>query len=139
MTDSWAPNAAIRKSMQGNRGRDTAPEMAVRRLLHAQGFRYRVHVRPVQDVRRTADLVFPRMKVAVFIDGCYWHGCPEHYIAPMTNAFYWSDKVSANRARDIDTNTVLRSRGWSVYRFWEHQPPTAVAAEIAEALERLVL
>lgn len=120
--------------MQGNKGRDTAPELAVRRLLHALGFRYRVNRRPEKDIRRTADLVFATTRVAVFVDGCYWHGCPEHYAAPATNASYWSDKVSTNRARDVETNQLLHERGWTVLRFWEHQPPMSVATEIAEVV-----
>ncbi|MFB9073189.1 hypothetical protein ACFFX0_19090 [Citricoccus parietis] len=82
MRESWASSEANRRSMRGNKGRDTKPELAVRRLLHARGLRYRVNFRLEQDLRRTADLAFTKARVAVFIDGCYWHGCPEHYTAP---------------------------------------------------------
>jgi DNA mismatch endonuclease, patch repair protein len=101
---SWASSAANRKSMQGNRSRDTAPELAIRRLLHAAGLRYRVDRRPLNGVRRRADIVFGPAKVAVFVDGCYWHGCPEHYVPPKTNPNYWSPKISGNVARDRDTD-----------------------------------
>lgn len=134
MRESWASSEANRKSMRGNKGRDTQPELAVRRLLHARGFRYRVNFRLERDLRRTADLVFTRARVAVFIDGCYWHGCPEHYTAPATNAPYWQDKVSTNRTRDAETNRILTERGWTVLRFWEHQPAVSVAESVAEAV-----
>ena len=117
--------------MQAIRSRDTAPERLVRRLVHAQGLRYRVAARPLPDLRRTADLVFRPVKVAVFIDGCYWHGCPEHYVPPKTNSGYWSGKVARNMARDVDTNQRLRDAGWTVLRFWEHESPDGCALKIA--------
>ncbi|MEU8886835.1 very short patch repair endonuclease [Streptomyces sp. NPDC048442] len=135
--DSWASSAARRRNMQAIRSRDTVPERLVRRLLHAQGLRYRVSARPLPDLRRTADLVFRPAKVAVFIDGCYWHGCPEHYVPPKTNPGYWSGKVAGNMARDRDTNRRLSEAGWLVLRFWEHEPAAACAARIAaEVRER---
>lgn len=121
--------------MQGNRSRDTKPELAVRRLLHAKGLRYRVNFRPLPGLRRTADVVFTRARVAVFIDGCFWHGCPQHYRAPGSNVSYWSAKVSQNRNRDIETTEHLESAGWIVRRFWAHEDSAAVADEI----ERCVL
>lgn len=118
--------------MQGNRGRDTKAELAVRRLVHAAGLRYRVNARPEPDLRRTADLLFTRARVAVFIDGCYWHGCPEHFSMPATNLDYWSAKIGRNQARDLETTTMLEERGWVVLRFWEHEPSAAVAERITE-------
>ncbi|SHH31918.1 T/G mismatch-specific endonuclease [Jatrophihabitans endophyticus] len=120
--------------MQGNRGRDTRAELAVRRLVHAQGLRYRVNARPEADLRRTADLLFTRLKVAVFVDGCYWHGCPAHFTLPVTNVDYWSSKIARNRARDKETTDVLQGRGWRVLRFWEHETPESVAQRIGEAV-----
>lgn len=120
--------------MQGNRSRDTKPELAVRRLLHAKGLRYRVNFRPLPSVRRTADVVFSRARVAVFIDGCFWHGCPDHYRAPGSNVTYWSEKVSRNRNRDIETTEHLEAAGWVVLRFWAHEDPATVTQEIAEAI-----
>lgn len=118
--------------MQANRGRDTKAELAVRQLVHAAGLRYRVNARPEADLRRTADLLFTRARVAVFIDGCYWHGCPEHFTMPVTNSDYWSTKIGRNRARDLETTVLLEERGWFVLRFWEHESPTWVAARVAE-------
>ncbi|WP_454119244.1 very short patch repair endonuclease [Microbacterium lacticum] len=132
MYTPWASSDAARKTMQGNRGRDTKAELAVRRLVHAAGLRYRVNARPEPDLRRTADLLFTRARVAVFIDGCYWHGCPEHFSMPATNLDYWSTKIGRNQARDLETTTVLEARGWLVLRFWEHDPPATVAERIAE-------
>ncbi|MFJ9313447.1 very short patch repair endonuclease [Pimelobacter simplex] len=132
---SWASSAAARATMQGNRGRDTEPELAVRRALHAMGLRYRVDARPVPELNRRADVVFTKAKVAVFIDGCYWHGCPEHGTAARTNADYWGPKIQRNRDRDADTNRRLEEAGWTVARFWEHEVPIVVA-ETVNALVR---
>lgn len=120
--------------MQGNRGRDTKAELAVRRLLHARGLRYRVNARPERELRRTADLLFARARVAVFIDGCYWHGCPDHFSTPATNPDYWEGKIGRNRSRDVETTALLEERGWTVLRFWEHEVPAAVADSIAETV-----
>ncbi|ROQ71662.1 Very short patch repair protein [Streptomyces sp. ADI92-24] len=120
--------------MQAIRSRDTQPERLIRRLVHANGLRYRVAARPLPDLRRTADLVFRPAKVAVFIDGCYWHGCPEHYVAPKTNPGYWSDKVARNVARDRDTDQRLAEAGWLVLRFWEHQSSDACALTIVSTV-----
>lgn len=131
-SESWASSTATRASMRSNRGRDTSPEMTVRRRLHAEGLRFRVSIRPITNVRRTADIVFTRMKVAVFIDGCFWHGCPKHYQAPVRNGEFWMAKRERNRVRDSETNALLMAAGWTVLRFWEHQvkrePDTVVRA-----------
>jgi DNA mismatch endonuclease (patch repair protein) len=116
--------------MQSNKGRDTQPELALRSAAHALGLRYRVSVRPLRELRRTADLVFPRAKVAVFLDGCFWHGCPEHHTVAATNAGFWARKVAANRARDQDTDSRLADAGWASIRVWEHEDPTAAAERI---------
>ena len=105
--ESWASSPASRKVMQGNRSRDTSPELAVRRLLHAAGLRYRVDYRPEPSLRRTADIVFTKQRVAIFIDGCYWHACPEHGTRARANADYWSAKMQRNVARDADTTARL--------------------------------
>jgi len=114
--------------MQANRSRDTRPEIAVRHLLHAAGLRYRVAYRPIPGLRRTADVVFTRSRVALFIDGCFWHSCPEHGRDPVTNSGYWTPKLRTNRERDIQTNELLREAGWIVLRFWEHENPAIVVA-----------
>ncbi|MFH8986626.1 very short patch repair endonuclease [Streptomyces sp. NPDC017940] len=134
---SWASSAARRRNMQAIRSRDTKPERLIRRLLHAQGLRYRVAAKPLPDLRRTADIVFRPTKVAVFIDGCYWHGCPEHYVPPKTNEGYWSGKVAGNMTRDRDTDRRLKEAGWTVLRFWEHESPDECASTVLRVvLER---
>lgn len=133
---SWASSAARRRNMQAIRSRDTKPEQLIRRLVHAQGLRYRVSAKPLPELRRTADMVFRPTKVAVFIDGCYWHGCPEHYVSPKTNPGYWSEKVARNMARDEDTNDRLSAAGWLVLRFWEHEPAAECAIRIAAAVDQ---
>jgi DNA mismatch endonuclease (patch repair protein) len=120
--------------MQGNRSRDTGPELAVRRLLHAAGLRYRVAQRPLPALRRTADVVFTRARVAVFIDGCFWHRCPEHSSTPRTRTDFWVAKFDRNVARDAETNAVLEASGWLVLRFWEHEHPGSVAEEVRRAV-----
>jgi len=129
---SWASSDAIRKTMTATRGRDTAAELAVRSAVHRRGLRYRVDMAPLRGVRRRADMVFPAQRIAVFIDGCFWHGCPIHHRAPKTNAEYWDRKVATNRERDRDTDRRLVSEGWCVIRVWEHEDPSAVA-DIVEA------
>lgn len=136
MADSWASSDHARRSMQGNRSRDTQAELAVRRLVHAMGLRYRVNARPIPSLRRTADLLFTRAKVAVFIDGCFWHGCPDHHRQPTANSDYWVAKVERNRQRDAATDITLTEAGWTVLRFWEHEPPEQVAQSVREAVMR---
>ena len=131
---SWASSSAVRASMQGNRGRDTKPEMALRRMLHSRGLRYFVNRRPLPGLRRTADLLFPRARVAVFVDGCFWHGCPEHHTVAKANAEYWEEKVRRNRERDADTDAMLRSEGWVVVRLWEHQDAINSANQVEAAV-----
>lgn len=136
---SWASSPGTRASMRSNKGRDTSPELTIRRRLHAAGMRFRVSVRPLPTVRRTADILFTRAQVAVFIDGCFWHGCPEHYQAPVRNADFWIEKRRRNRERDAETDEVLRAAGWTALRFWEHdvkRDPDAVVAAITVAVER---
>lgn len=123
--------------MQGNRSRDTKPELAVRKILHARGLRYFVNRKPVPDLRRTADLVFTRAKVAVFIDGCFWHGCPEHHKPPTSNASYWTGKIVGNMTRDVDTTDRLTRAGWTVLRYWSHEDPAVVADEIQRTVGQL--
>jgi DNA mismatch endonuclease (patch repair protein) len=133
-----ASSPAVRAVMRANRRRDTAPELAVRRELHARGRRFRVDhpldLPPPIGRRRRADLVFPRARVAVFVDGCFWHGCPEHWVEPRSNREFWVGKIQANRDRDAGTDLALLSLGWSVVRRWEHDGPVAIADEVERAL-----
>lgn len=121
--------------MRANRSRDTRPELALRRLLHARGLRYRVNAVIERDVRSRADVLFRRARVAVFVDGCFWHGCPEHATTPRTNAEFWKAKFARNVARDRRLDTLLAERGWTVLRVWEHEAP-AEAADRVEAAVR---
>ncbi|WP_285444456.1 very short patch repair endonuclease [Streptomyces sp. ISL-44] len=128
--DSWATSPAVRSVMQGNRGKDTKPEVRLRSLLHAEGLRYRVGIRPLPNLRRTADIVFPKARVAVFVDGCFWHGCPEHHRPATKNSEFWREKIEGNRRRDAETDGLLRDAGWQVIRVWEHE-------DLAEAANRI--
>lgn len=124
---SWASSPGNRASMLSNRGRDTSPELLLRRLLYRAGLRYRVSARPVPSLRRTADVVFRKDKIAVFVDGCFWHSCPEHRSLPKTNRDYWVEKLERNRARDAETVHLLEDAGWTAIRVWEHVPPEEAA------------
>lgn len=127
---SWASSAGARAVMRGNKGRDTGPEMAVRSALHRRGLRFRVQARPLPELRRTADVVFRPARVAVFVDGCFWHGCPKHGTQPTRNRAYWSPKIARNRERDRETDALLLDAGWLPVRVWEHE-------DVADAIERI--
>jgi DNA mismatch endonuclease (patch repair protein) len=119
--------------MQAIRSVDTKPELAVRRVLHSRGLRYRVGVRPEEALPRRADIVFTKQRIAIFIDGCFWHGCPLHGRTSFRhNTAYWPEKIRTNRARDKHTTASLEASGWLVLRFWEHEDP-AVVADVIEA------
>jgi DNA mismatch endonuclease (patch repair protein) len=120
--------------MRAQRRRDTAPELALRRELHRRGVRYYVDRAPMKGVRRRADLVFPRRKVAVYVDGCFWHSCPQHATFPKNNAQWWAEKLAGNVTRDRDTDTRLTDAGWTVVRVWEHENPVVAANRVQEAL-----
>lgn len=120
-------------TMKANRRRDTKPELRIRRILHSRGLRYRTDYAPGEDRRRRADIVFTRARIAVFVDGCFWHGCPEHFIPPKSNPEYWGPKIEANRRRDVETTVGLRDGGWTVMRFWEHDDPAVAAEAIIKA------
>lgn len=124
--------------MVANRRRDTKPELAVRRLLHAHGFRFRVDHRPSASVRTRADVVFTRVRIAIFIDGCFWHQCPTHFVMPKSNIDYWKPKITRNVTRDVETTGVLLDQGWTVLRYWEHTPPSEVARDIERTYRRFV-
>lgn len=125
----------VSKRMSRQGPRDTHPEWALRRRLHQRGMRYRVDAPLPGMKRRRADVLFTKSKVAVFVDGCFWHCCPEHGVAPKSNAEWWSTKLGRNVARDLETNEHLRSLGWVVLRFWEHED-MALAADRVETAVR---
>ncbi len=100
------------------------------------GLRYRIHRRPLPQLRRQADIVFTRARVAVFVDGCFWHGCPDHGTSPKVNGEWWAAKLEVNRKRDLDTNAQLAEAGWTTVRVWEHEEATAAAQGVSEAVAR---
>jgi len=118
-------------NMSRIRGKNTGPEMIVRSALHAEGFRYRLHARTVAG---RPDVVFPKERVAVFVDGCFWHGCPSHAVSPWNNRVFWSAKLGRNVERDRETTRELRRDGWCVLRVWEHE----VEKSVDSVLRRIV-
>ena len=131
-----ASSLAARHRMQANRSKDTRPERALRSALHRMGLRFRIHRRPLKAVRRHADIVFGPARVVVFVDGCFWHGCPQHGTQPKANRVFWRDKLETNRRRDADTNERLEAAGWRVVRIWEHEDPAAAARRIERLVRR---
>ena len=130
--DPVAP--ATTKRMSSTVGRDNASERTLRSELHKRGLRFRLHRRLLKTTRRTTDIVFPSTYVAVFIDGCFWHGCPVHGTWPKNNAEWWREKIETNIARDRDTDQRLAEIGWAVVRVWEHEK----VSEAADKIERIV-
>ncbi|WP_028476086.1 very short patch repair endonuclease [Nocardia sp. CNY236] len=112
----------------------TGPELALRRELHRRGLRYFVDRAPIRGQRRRADVVFPRRRVAVYVDGCFWHRCPQHATAPKNNAEWWAAKLAGNVARDRATDAALLAAGWLVVRVWEHEDPISAADRVQAAL-----
>lgn len=126
-------------NLRAIRRRDTGPELRIRRALHRLGFRYRVDF-PVDDGQPRPvrpDIAFPSKRLAVFIDGCFWHGCPEHG-RPVTkrNQHYWGPKLARNKERDATQSARLEAAGWQVLRFWEHEPVDSVVRQIVRAIGR---
>lgn len=129
-----ASSPAALARMRGQARRDTAPEVELRRRLYASGLRYRVGFRPLPAMRRTADVAFPRQRVAVFVDGCFWHQCPDHGTRPRANAEFWDSKLARNVARDRETDAALGKAGWVVVRVWEHEDAAAAALRVRDAV-----
>lgn len=126
------PSPDASRRMRRVRQKNTSIEAALRSELHALGLRYRIHVPVLTKPRRVADVAFSSLRVAVFIDGCFWHGCPKHATWPKTNAEFWRTKIVANRRRDRDTDARLRAEGWKVVRVWAHETPHTAASRIAK-------
>jgi DNA mismatch endonuclease, patch repair protein len=112
--------------MQSVKRRDTRPELRLRSALHGRGLRFFVDRSPLSGTRKRADIVFPTKRVAVFVDGCFWHGCPLHGTWPKNNADWWRDKIESNQRRDRETDEQLECAGWQVVRIWEHEGDEAV-------------
>jgi len=127
-----SPEASRRMAKVRQKGTDA--EIKLRRELYRNGLRYRVSYVVLQRPRRVADVAFPGIKIAIFVDGCFWHGCPKHATWPKQNAEFWRQKIKTNRSRDADTNGKLEAIGWQVVRVWEHESPVTAA----ESISRLV-
>lgn len=122
--------ASNRLSVLGRR--DTRPELQVRRALHASGCRYRVGYPVPGNRRRSIDIAFPRLRLAVFIDGCFWHACPQHGTKPEANKAWWGIKLINNVNRDRDTDRILEEAGWRALRYWEHEDPREIARSVVD-------
>ncbi len=131
-----ASSETVRRRMQATLRRDTPCELALRSALHRLGLRFSVDRCPVPKLRRRADVLFRSARIAVFVDGCFWHGCPIHGTWPKANSGWWHAKIEANRFRDSDTNARLRARGWTVIRAWAHEDPMTIARRIARLVRR---
>lgn len=130
-------SGAATAKMRGNSRRDSHPERLLRSLLHREGYRFRKDLRlDVGGVRIRADIVFFCRKVAIFLDGCFWHGCPSHGRVPKPNSDYWQPKLARNLLRDQRNTTTLLSQGWTVVRVWEHQPIQESLQVVQQALRR---
>lgn len=129
------PSEARSRNMRAIRRTDTKPELRLRSALHRLGFRFRKDLRlTAGEVKVRPDIVFTRARVAVFVDGCFWHACPQHGRTPSVNGWYWSPKLQRNRDRDERVTSALRADGWRVFRFWEHEPLDDAVATLSRAL-----
>lgn len=124
-----ASSPHVRAFMQRMPRRDTRPELLLRRALHRQGVRYRLHR---ADLPGCPDIVLVSLRLAVFVDGCFWHGCPVHAKAPRANAEFWATKLAANRARDARNDAQLVDLGWDVLHVWEHEDLDEIAGWLVE-------
>lgn len=124
------------RPMQRVRQKDTSAESALRREIHALGLRYRIQAPALTKPHRVADVAFTGLRVAVFVDGCFWHGCPAHATLPKQNAEFWRAKIVAKQERDRDTDARLRADGWEVLRVWAHETPTEAASRIAKVVQK---
>jgi DNA mismatch endonuclease (patch repair protein) len=140
MTDSSkrrpsASSPEVRKRMQSTGRRDTPSELEIRTQLANMGLSFVVDYPPIRGARRRADVVFIEARVAVYMDGCFWHGCPEHGTWPKRNAEWWREKIERNRLRDADTNRMLAEAGWGVVRIWEHECVDDAVRRILQELD----
>ena len=131
------PTDAVRRRMRSQRREGTTPELAIRRALHQRGRRYRVGLPVPGMARRSIDIAFPRQRLAVFVDGCFWHKCPQHSVPVKNNAAWWQDKLDRNVARDEETSGRLQDQGWTVLRIWEHVGVPDAVALVEEQLGEL--
>lgn len=122
--------------MKAAKPRDTAPEKALRSALHKKGLRFRIDQKPIKELNRKADIVFRSAKVAIFVDGCFWHGCPIHGTQAKANAEFWKNKIKRNQERDLETNRLLKKAGWKVIRVWEHENSEKASRKINKVINQ---
>lgn len=120
--------------MRAQKTTGTKVELQVRRGLHARGYRFRVDQKLLPDHRFRGDIVWSGRRIVVFLDGCFWHGCPLHATTPKSNREFWEAKIETNRSRDRRVDEILRSRGWTVLRYWEHEPPLEIIESVIDHL-----
>jgi DNA mismatch endonuclease (patch repair protein) len=130
-----ASSPVAQRRMQATRRRDTSCEIRLRSALYRLGLRYRVDWR-LPDTRSRADVAFPNLKIAVMMDGCFWHACPIHASWPKSNSSWWREKIFANRRRDRHTDAHLRAQGWKVLRFWEHESSDVAARKVVAVVRQ---
>ncbi len=128
------PTTDVRRRMLATKRRDTPEELRIRSALHRSGLRYSIDARVLCSSRARADILFRRVRVVVFVDGCFWHGCPKHGTKPKKNAKWWAAKLEANIRRDRETDCQLRAAGWRVIRVWAHEAPEQAARRIGRAV-----
>jgi DNA mismatch endonuclease (patch repair protein) len=139
---SRAPSASspnVRRVMIANRSSNTTPERLLRSALFKAGLRFRQNVRPIPHLKCKADVVFRSQRLCVFIDGCFWHGCPKHFGCPKTNSNWWNEKIEATRGRDRTQSALLRAAGWNVMRIWEHEINTGKLSALVSRIQRRLL
>lgn len=134
LTELVPSSPEAQQRMRQVRRRDTPAELALRSALHRRGLRFRVDRAPIQGVRRKADIVFGPAKVAIFVDGCFWHGCPEHGTLPKANREWWRHKLRNTKQRDLETNRLFEKAGWTAIRVWEHEDPEEAVERVIEAV-----
>lgn len=127
--------AAINR-MKAVRSKNTAPEKALQTALRSKGLNFQINVKPIKYLNRKADIVINAAKVAIFVDGCFWHGCPIHGTHSKANPEFWENKIAQNKSRDLDTNYELKKYGWKVIRIWEHEDPELVSKMIFGIIKR---
>lgn len=125
-----ASSGAALARMKAAKPTDTAPELAIRSVLTQKGLSFQIDEKPIDNLNRKADIIFRPVKVAVFVDGCFWHGCPIHGTKAKANAEFWASKIKQNQERDLDTTRRLEASGWKVIRVWEHENPEEVSQKI---------
>ena len=133
-----ASSPLVRRVMQANRSVDTSLERLLRSALHCRGLRFRKHANVDASLKCRADVVFRQARVCVFVDGCYWHGCPKHFRPPKTNTAWWREKITDNRRRDRNKSAALERRGWTVIRIWEHELSPKQISKFVDRIERHV-